>query len=185
MKFEDLKLPAILKEHEFNLARSIYNQMHAHYEAKLAEAKPEPEELFEHHDMPGKRFRRLKVGEVIQHGDWTATKGNPPGEGFLKTVCAGLFVESGDANYFYREVPQPAPEWRLPDPPPGQQWHRDDWTQDMLPEGYRPLLLGEDMQIGDERYFNGKWETKTTNCGWVFENADEYHVPGRTSRPML
>lgn len=72
-----------------------------------------PEELFEPPDMPGKKFRKLKVGEVIREGDWVASKGNPPGKGFLKTVCAGLFVESDDSNNFYREVT----EWRLPDPP--------------------------------------------------------------------
>jgi len=113
MKFEDLKLPDWSGPYQavaIHTARAIYDQMRAHYESK-----PEPEELFDPPDMPGKKFRKLKVGEVIREGDWVASKGNPPGKGFLKTVCAGLFVESGDANNFYREVT----EWRLPDPPPG------------------------------------------------------------------
>lgn len=38
------------------------------------------------------------------------------------------------------------PAWKLPDPPAGRQWHRTDWTEEMLPEGWRPLLLGEKLQ---------------------------------------
>lgn len=40
--------------------------------------------------------------------------------------------------------------WTLPAPPEGQQWHRTDWTEDMLPEGWRPLLLDEPRQRGDQ-----------------------------------
>jgi hypothetical protein len=40
--------------------------------------------------------------------------------------------------------------WSLPPPPEGMQWHRDDWTEDMLPEGYRPLLAQEPWVKGDE-----------------------------------
>jgi hypothetical protein len=32
---------------------------------------------------------------------------------------------------------------------PGEAWHRTDFTPDMLPEGWRPLLLGEKEQSGD------------------------------------
>lgn len=44
-------------------------------------------------------------------------------------------------------LPQP---WSLPAPPAGQAWHRQDWEEAMLPEGYRPLLLGEARQDEDE-----------------------------------
>lgn len=44
----------------------------------------------------------------------------------------------------------PYPEWQLPEPPPGRRWHRDDFTPDMLPQGYRPLLEGEAWITGDE-----------------------------------
>lgn len=87
-------------------------------------------------------------------------------------------------EHYEDDKKQPTPAWRLPDPPPGQQWHRTDWTADMLPEGYRPLLKGEDMQDGDERLFWGRWEIKSHGCGWFFENADEHHVLGRTRRPL-
>jgi hypothetical protein len=53
-----------------------------------------------------------------------------------------------------------APTWKLPDPPPNQQWHRNDWTEEMLPAGYRPLLLGEAWIKGDEikRYSHPDWD---------------------------
>jgi hypothetical protein len=31
----------------------------------------------------------------------------------------------------------------------GQEWHRNDWTEDMLPEGWRPHLLGEPDYDGE------------------------------------
>lgn len=50
-----------------------------------------------------------------------------------------------------------APEWKLPQPPEGMKWHRDDWTQDELPEGFRPLLLREMEQFGDSELIDGVW----------------------------
>jgi len=39
------------------------------------------------------------------------------------------------------------PDFQLPPPPPGKQWHREDgWTAEMLPQGYRPLIEGEKLQ---------------------------------------
>jgi hypothetical protein len=58
----------------------------------------------------------------------------------------------------------PAPAWQLPPPPPGRQWHRvDGWTEEMLPQGYRPLLVGEtgsyDHSTFGEYWISGSWET--------------------------
>ncbi len=80
---------------------------------------------------------------------------------------------------------KPAPEWRLPDPPPGQQWHRDDWTQDMLPEGYRPLLASE---IDDKKHpdiawlpeSGWRWRLENANDGWYAEDGGWL----RTRRPL-
>ena len=52
-----------------------------------------------------------------------------------------------DLVYALPIEPQP---WSLPAPPAGQAWHRQDWTAEMLPEGYRPLLMGETRQAVDE-----------------------------------
>src|SRR5687767_13645479 len=39
-----------------------------------------------------------------------------------------------------------------------QQWHRADWTQSMLPEGWRPHILGEQEKEGDEYFAAGRWD---------------------------
>lgn len=49
-----------------------------------------------------------------------------------------------------------AKAWRLPDPPTGMEWHRTDWTHDMLPDGWRPLLLHEERGDGDMYYSNAR-----------------------------
>ena len=77
---------------------------------------------------------------------------------------------------------EPAQAWSLPAPPAGQAWHRQDWTAEMLPEGWRPLLAGECRQKGDEFQFEG-------DKGWL---ASQVHRPPnphtqefyRTRRPL-
>lgn len=72
------------------------------------------------------------------------------------------------------------PDWQLPPPPPGREWQRaDKWTKDMLPEGYRPMLIGE---TGSYEYRNavGKWEDGS--C-MTIPTSDEHH-PNRTNRPL-
>ena len=71
-------------------------------------------------------------------------------------------------------------EWTLPTPPPGRSWHRDDWAAEMLPDGWRPLLAGEIVGIGDEAYFEGsrEWE-KSSNYGHPMSP----HLMYRTRRP--
>lgn len=47
---------------------------------------------------------------------------------------------------------EPEP-WALPDPPHGYEWLRaDGWTKEMLPDGWRPYLKGEEKVNGDEYY---------------------------------
>lgn len=56
----------------------------------------------------------------------------------------------------YRIKPE-EPTFQLPPPPPGMQWHReDDWKEGDLPQGWRPLVLGEQDQIGDQWGGSGK-----------------------------
>jgi len=79
---------------------------------------------------------------------------------------------------------KPEPQWKLPDPPEGQKWHRDDWTEDMLPEGYRPLLFGEVWCRSDEYYSNGRWQERR-HTNWLGQAVDEYALyPCRTKRPL-
>jgi hypothetical protein len=82
---------------------------------------------------------------------------------------------------------EPEP-WKLSDPPEGQKWHRDDWTEDMLPEGYRPLLLGETRESEDEFLFEpygcaSKWRISGGVPSCVNE-ADPAWCHHRTKRPL-
>lgn len=76
---------------------------------------------------------------------------------------------------------KPAPVWSLPAPPEGREWHKSEgWTQDMLPEGYRPLLDGEKPEADDQ-----VWEFGTGP--WVKTDGNERcgrHNHTRTKRPL-
>lgn len=74
------------------------------------------------------------------------------------------------------------PEWKLPEPPEGEQWHRTDWTEDMLPDGYRPLLRGEvENPEVDTFYYDGQFYSypSSDNAG---ARRSDYHR--RTTRPL-
>ena len=79
--------------------------------------------------------------------------------------------------------PKPEPVWSLPAPPEGKRWHREDWTKDMMPDGWRPLLNGESTVEGDECMWElnpGIWHSKITH-----EPKDGLHTHHfRTTRPL-
>ncbi len=50
-------------------------------------------------------------------------------------------------------------EWKLPDPPPGREWHRTDFEEEDLPPGYRPAWLGEARRDEDE--------VLSSDVGWI------------------
>ncbi len=74
------------------------------------------------------------------------------------------------------------PDFTLPPPPPGREWHRDDeWTREMLPEGYRPLLVGE----------TGSYECSKKGIDWIVGSNEDMATPShsrffffRTNRPL-
>lgn len=74
----------------------------------------------------------------------------------------------------------PSPAWRLPDPPPGMQWHRTDWTEEMLPDGYRPLLLEETGEC--EVFCGDEWFDLTKSEEVIPTLEDHDHC--RTRRPL-
>lgn len=80
------------------------------------------------------------------------------------------------------QISPPSKPWTIPPPPEGQQWHRTDWTEEMLPEGYRPLLLEEKDEIGDEMFQHRQWVTVTNPA--VHSTAEDWWVPHRTRRPL-
>jgi hypothetical protein len=74
--------------------------------------------------------------------------------------------------------------WTMPEPPEGKQWHREDgWTENMLLNGYRPLLDDEVYENGDEGSCNNKAPirfAKITLCIGEFPNVGW----ARTKRPL-
>lgn len=82
----------------------------------------------------------------------------------------------------------PKPQaWTMPAPPPGRRWHREDWTQDMLPEGYRPLLDGEVIDKEDEFYYCGvgPWNSAVDSSVYASgKRVDDGAVYFRTRRPL-
>lgn len=81
------------------------------------------------------------------------------------------------------EAPKPEPTFKLPPPPPGMKWHREDgWKEGDLPQGYRPLVLGETTRDGDSRKNDESWES------WPMDHvdsADAAHMCLRTTRPLV
>lgn len=77
------------------------------------------------------------------------------------------------------------PAWKLPEPPAGKQWHRNDWTEEMLPDGWRPVLLGEKATSNDELFLSGKGPF--TKIGKAYPEGVlicEGFVHIRTRRPL-
>lgn len=113
----------------------------------------------------------------------------------LNGIADGKAWESADSWYFspvwekyWSDDPISAIEkgykirlkpWSLPPPPDGMKWHRDDWTEEMLPEGYRPLLEGERIQSGDEGIASGVGFSLIRTC---VGNLPEFQA--RTKRPL-
>jgi len=74
--------------------------------------------------------------------------GNIEGDDTYRTFTIDGSYRGGIIDEFDLEN---TPTWKLPEPPPNQQWHRvDGWIEEMLPAGCRPLLRGEAMVDGDE-----------------------------------
>ena len=82
---------------------------------------------------------------------------------------------------FETSKPKPA-SWTLPPPPAGQEWHRTDWTEDMLPDGWRPLLKGEAYKNGDEYKHYSEWRVETNVSS--YQTTDYCHYHTRTRRPL-
>jgi hypothetical protein len=81
-------------------------------------------------------------------------------------------------------------EWKLPEPPEGHQWYAPPyfiWEKLHLPDGYRPMMVNEVIEVGDEYryepntwlpyedYYNRPTKILQKGCGWC---------PHRTKRPL-
>lgn len=74
--------------------------------------------------------------------------------------------------------------WTLPPcPVEGRQWHREkEWKEDMLEGGWRPVMVGEITQKGDEVWANGSGPWDSVLKGTDVSPA---MVRIRTRRPAL
>lgn len=77
---------------------------------------------------------------------------------------------------------KPKPAWQLPAPPAGKRWHREDFCEADLPEGWRPLLEGEDIHAGDEWLTcSGVWQSQMSfEKGGLYSGVQKH----RTRRPL-
>lgn len=78
-------------------------------------------------------------------------------------------------------------KWELA-PPPHGRWHRSGWTEEMLPEGWRPMLYGEKFQPGDEIiHSKGYWENISNvlvgSTHWIPASGDTRYSRTRRTLP--
>lgn len=72
----------------------------------------------------------------------------------------------------------------------GEEWHRQDFTEEMLPEGWRPLLKGERLQNGDSVWIHTDMQKDSGGPHWLAWERGEYCTPDgnptfwRTRRPL-
>lgn len=64
----------------------------------------------------------------------------------------------------------------------GQQWHRLDWTKDMLPEGWRPHTDGEVNGDGDQWLSQSGWRNVAAQEGG--SSSGPFCAHCRTRRPL-
>lgn len=122
----------------------------------------------------------FKAGKVIQ---WRQI--NPTFSSWVDTDGPGWFT---DVTVEYRVKP-----WQLTNHlpgfrplAPGEQWHRNDFTEDMLPEGWRPLLYNEIPQGGDEAFDGDSWRSDWIAIGDYLNDplGKRKYARHRTRRPL-
>jgi len=64
--------------------------------------------------------------------------------------------------------------------PPGAEWHRQDFTEDMLPAPYRPMMKDEVYVSGDQCFLSNEWEIISGLSGMTVDSVGL----SRTTRPI-
>lgn len=67
---------------------------------------------------------------------------------------------------------------------PGQEWHRKDFTEDMLPDGWRPLLSDEKYEKDDEWALAYEPTVWSASLGFSGNKCYESSSHSRTRRPL-
>lgn len=171
-------------------------------------------------EQVGAGWRLCLVGEVLpkgyerwEAGQWrekTHTVGRAVTQSFAtrRVPLSTPWPEAPETNVTFNCPPVKYPEieilqkrfakpiFTLPPPPPGMKWHREDgWKEGDLPQGYRPLTLGEKIDkytkcchISPHSYwrtcqgFHDKPALPQTQSSRENETASNYRF--RTTRPL-
>lgn len=114
-----------------------------------------------------------QVGEVVQVGNEGVYQVSLPG-------CA-CWYNPDDLELAPWTLSRHIPGFRpLRD---GESYHREDWTEEMLPEGWRPLLTKESPQHGDEVCLTKFWEVQSEHQRSILPNDKQAHQRTRRTLP--
>ncbi len=124
---------------------------------------------------------RQNAAAMIAFADGKPIEWHPPGSG-------DKWLETSGLEFIHIYPHRPKPAWTLSRNLPGfralvdgEEWHRKDFTEEMLAGGWRPLLLGESANKEDE-FIRDSWS------GW--DNCVPSQTGGtdfwrrRTRRPL-
>lgn len=83
------------------------------------------------------------------------------------------------------ESPMPEPAFQLPPPPPGMIWLREDgWQEGDLPQGWRPLVLGEEEHSADEYFWPTDESWSSSSPLPLSKSVGTFFDKRRTRRPL-
>lgn len=120
--------------------------------AALPKPEPDPYARLKAYAEAGARIRLISTG-FDEKSKWYQ---KPQKFAFVRPYSE-YEVHPDDLHLCPEYAPKPPTPWTLPTPPTGHCWHREDWTQGMLPDGYRPLLKDEPWLHGDEILRYNDW----------------------------
>ena len=130
-----------------------------------------------HHEASKQPQPKFKVGDrirrVAEPKEWA-----PMG---YETICSrrNYYKAADGGDYSIYPHQWEKVEWTLPAPPAGRYWHRQGFTEEMLPDGWRPLMMGELLQDGDQLQSINGWESARGLLGFI---ANACFM--RTRRPL-
>jgi hypothetical protein len=117
----------------------------------------------------------LRDGERIQvqllSGEWADTTIFDPRLPHRRKPKAALWTLADHMRRFF-------PTWDGATMP----LHRTDWTENMLLEGWRPLLKGEAYKNGDEFKLGSEWRVEANVSS--YQTTECCYYPTRTRRPL-